>query len=152
MKHVYYVSVLIVRQSGDSHQLLMACRTPEKYMGGTWQLITGGLEPDEIAWQGALREMREETGLTPREFYRLSTLTTFYRPDNDSLNTSPMFCAVVEDAAEVRINAEHSAFEWNDLDEAERRLMWPGDRDALRELRSVILGGGVAKEHMRIVI
>ena len=32
-------------------------------MGGTWQLITGGLDPDEIAWQGALREMREEAGL-----------------------------------------------------------------------------------------
>jgi dihydroneopterin triphosphate diphosphatase len=152
MKHVYYVAVLIIRQRASNHQLLMACRTPGRYMGGTWQLVTGGLEPDEIAWQGALREMREETGLAPREFYRLSTLTSFYRPDNDSLNTAPMFCAIVEEAAEVRINSEHTAFEWIDLEEAEQRLMWPSDREALRELRSVILEGGIAKEHMRIVI
>jgi dATP pyrophosphohydrolase len=91
MKHVYFMVVLIVRRHGDSHQLLLACRATGMYMGGTWQLISGGLEPHETAWQGALREMWEETGLVPAEFYRLSTLSNFYRPDNDSLNTAPMF-------------------------------------------------------------
>ena len=151
MKHVYYVVVLIIRRHGESHQLLMACRAPGKYMGGTWQLISGRLEPNETAWQGALREMSEETGLVPEEFYRLSTLTSFYRPDNDSLNTAPMFCAIVDAAAEVRINPEHSAFEWVDVNEADSRLMWPSDREALLELRSVILARKAAAEYMRIL-
>lgn len=119
-------------------------------MGGTWQLISGGLEPDETAWQGALRELREETGLTPREFYRLSTLTSFYRPDNDSLNFAPMFCALVDAHSVVTINAEHTAFEWVQVDEAASRLMWPSDRQAVEEFRSVILAGSMAKEYLRI--
>jgi dATP pyrophosphohydrolase len=150
MTHVDYVVVLIIRQNGNGHQLLMACRTPGKYMGETWQLISGGLESKETAWQGALREMREETGLIPTEFYGLSTLTSFYRPDNDSLNTAPMFCAIVDEAAEVRINSEHTAYEWVNVNEADRRLMWPSDREALREIESVILACGMAKKYMRI--
>ena len=150
MQYVYYVVVLIIRPRGRGHQLLVARRTDGKYMGGTWQLISGGLEPGEVAWKGALREMGEETGLTASEFYRLSTLTTFYRPENDSLNVGPMFCAIVEEDAVVTINSEHTAFEWIDVDEASARLMWPSDREALDELQSVILGDGIAKAHMRI--
>jgi dihydroneopterin triphosphate diphosphatase len=148
--HVYYVVVLIARPQGGHHQLLMARRAPGRYMGDTWQLISGGLERDETAWQGALREMREETGLTPHELYRLSTLTSFYRPDNDSLNTAPMFCALVDEGAVVRIDSEHIAFEWVQMDEALNRLMWPSDRQALEEVQSVILAGGAAREYLRI--
>ena len=49
MIQVHYVAVLIVRPHGSGHQLLMAKRSPGKYMGDTWQLISGGLEKDEIA-------------------------------------------------------------------------------------------------------
>lgn len=150
MRHVYYVVVLIVRPHGGGHQLLMARRAAGKYMGGTWQLISGGLEPGETAWQGALREMLEETGLAPAEFYRLSALTSFYRPDNDSFNIAPMFCAIVGEGAVVTIDPEHTAFDWVNVDEAASRLMWPSDRQALEELREVILGGGIAREYMRI--
>lgn len=152
MRQVYYTVVFIIRQQAARQQLLLARRAAGKYMGGTWQLISGGLEPNETAWQGALREMREETGLQPQEFYRLSTLTTFYRPDNDSLNTAPMFCAIVDETAEPTLNPEHTSFEWVDVHEAEARLMWPSDRAALQEVRSVILTGGITKEHMRIAL
>jgi dihydroneopterin triphosphate diphosphatase len=151
MKQVYYVVNFIVRPTATGgHELLMARRAEGKYMGGTWQLISGGIEPGETAWQAALREMREETGLRPREFYRLSTLTQFYRPDNDSLNTAPMFCAIVDADAAVTINDEHTHFEWIDVAAASERLMWPGDRAALDEVRMVILGDGMAKAYMLI--
>jgi dATP pyrophosphohydrolase len=150
VSETYFIVVLIVRPLGDSHQLLMGCRASGEYMGGTWQLISGGIEPDETAWQAAIREMHEETGLSPREFYRLSTLTRFYRSDNDSLNTAPMFCAMVEADAVVQLNSEHTAFDWVNIDQAESRLMWPSDCEAFREVRSVLLEGGLAKQSMRI--
>lgn len=152
MKSVEYVVVLIVRLHGDEPQLLMARRAEDKYMGGTWQLISGGIEPGEVAWKAALREMSEETGLAPQEFYRLSTLTRFYRPDNDSINTAPMFCALVDERAEPLLNPEHTAFEWVHVAEAASRLMWPSDREALEEVRTVILEGAAAKASLRIVV
>ncbi|WP_010587723.1 NUDIX hydrolase [Schlesneria paludicola] len=150
MKQVYYVVVFILRRHNGNNQLLMARRAENKYMGGTWQLISGGLEPDETAWQGALREMWEETRLKPLEFYRLSTLASFYRPDNDSLNTAPMFCAVIDNDAAVTINSEHTEIEWVNVTEADSRLMWPSDQQGLAEVRSVILNDGLAKGYMRI--
>jgi dihydroneopterin triphosphate diphosphatase len=152
MKQNYYVVVLVVRPQRGEFELLMARRADGKYLGGTWQPISGGLEPNETAWQCALRELGEETGLKPREFYRLSTLTSFYRPDNDTLNTAPMFCALVVEDAVVTINDENTEFAWVKVDEADGRLMWPSDQQALAEVRTVILGNGPAKGYMRIPI
>ncbi len=86
MNQKTYSIIFIIRPAGGSHEFLLARRSEGRYMGGTWQLISGGIEADETAWQAALREMDEETGLKPLELYRLSHLTHFYRPDNDSLN------------------------------------------------------------------
>jgi len=152
MKHVYFVTVLVVRPHGDGYQLLLARRAEDRYMGGTWHVISGRIEPDETAWQAVLREMREETRLAPVELYCLSTISSFYRPDNDSLNIAPTFCAVVDEAAAVTLNPEHTAFEWIDVDEADSRLMWPADRQALQEIRTTILTDSVVKEYRRIPI
>src|SRR4051812_44029861 len=107
-----YVIVFIVRPAGDSHEFLLARRAEDKYMGGTWQLISGGLESGETAWEGALREMHEETGLKAVELYRLSHLTHFYRSDKDSLNTGIMFCAMVPASASVSLDHENTEYEW----------------------------------------
>lgn len=150
MRQVYYVVNLILRPANPGFELLMARRAEGKYMGGTWQLISGGIEANETAWEAGLREIREETGLVPREYYRLSTLTQFYRPDNDSLNTAPMFCAIVDANAEVSINEEHTAYAWIGLEDAAAKLMWPSDRAALGEVREVILTSQPATRYMRI--
>jgi dATP pyrophosphohydrolase len=151
MIQTFYVVVLVVRPVARGHELLVVRRGPGRYMGETWQLVSGGLEPGEEAWRGAVREMREETGLVPLEFYRLSTMTNFYRADNDSINTAPMFCALVDRGVVVVINDENTAFEWVDVEQAAARLMWPGDRQALDEVRTVILGDGPARQYLRVV-
>jgi len=150
MKYVYFVTVLVIRLHGEGYQLLMARRSEGRYMGGTWHVISGGIEPDETAVQAALREMREEAGLVPAELYCLGAITSFYRPDNDSLNIAPMFCAIVDEDAAVAINPEHTAFEWIDVSEAASRLMWPGDRQALEEIRTTILTDSTVKGYRRI--
>ena len=150
MIHLYYIAVLILRVVDDEAQILLVKRAPGRYMADTWQLVTGGLEPGEEAWKAALREMREETGLVPFELYRLSTLTRFYRSDNDSLNTAPMFCALVNEGARAVLNNELTAVEWVNVYDARSWLMWPADREALDEVIAVIIGNGSAKPFMRI--
>jgi dATP pyrophosphohydrolase len=152
MIHHYYVVVLIVRVIDDEAEILLVKRAPGRYMSDTWQLVSGSLEPGEEAWRSALREMREETGLVPFELYRLSTLTRFYRSDIDSINTAPMFCALVTDAARPVPNDELTAVEWVNIFDARSWLMWPADREAIDEVVAVILGNGSAKPFLRIQI
>lgn len=152
MRTIHYVSVFVVRQAGDDYELLLGLRAPGRYMGGTWQLITGGIEPGETAWQAAVREVKEETGCSAQELFRLSQVTQFYRADIDALCIAPMFCAMLAANADFAINSEHTHMEWTPLALAAERLMWPGDRTALGEVQSQILGNGPAKIHLRINI
>ena len=152
MQTIYYVSVFVVRPTGSSHELLLGRRAPDLYMGGTWQLISGGIEPGETGWQAALREVREESGLAVSELYRLSQMTQFYRADRDCICIAPMFAAIVAADARVVINPEHTELSWVAIESAEARLMWPGDRTALAELRDTVLGNGPAKPYMKILI
>ena len=150
MKQGTYVVVFVVRPSAEGYELFLARRAPGRYMEGTWQPVAGKVEPGETAGRAALRELHEETGLTPNTFYRLTTLGHFYHPANDSINVAPMFCVLVDADAVVTLSDEHTAFEWVSVSDAATRLTWPIDRAALQEVRSEILGDGPLKPHLRI--
>ena len=152
MTTAQYVIVFVVRPAASGHEVLLGFRAEGRYMGGTWQLITGSIEPNESAWQAALREVAEETGLPARELYRLSPVTQFYRADLDAICTAPMFCVLTDDAAEPTINPEHTSLQWVDVTAAADRLMWPTDLAALAQLREQILSVGAAKPHLRLPI
>ncbi len=146
----FYVSCFVVRPAGDSQEFLQLRRAPGKYMGDTWQLVTGGIEPGETAWRAALRELREEASLTPVEFYQVDVVNTFYLAASDTIQHSPMFCAFVTADAKVQLNPEHTDFRWIPRREIESRVMWPGERAALAEICREILDNGPAKRHLRI--
>src|SRR5262249_15284239 len=150
------ITVFIARPAGDSHELLQLRRVPGSYMGGTWQTVRGKIKPDrgETAVQAALRELREETGLVPREVYRLSSTEAFYTEPNDTMWHNPVFVALVEvDAPEIVMNHEHDAYRWVPLANVKETFMWPRERELIAELASEILAegaAGLAKPHLFI--
>jgi dATP pyrophosphohydrolase len=151
MRIIHYVSCFVVRPSANgSHEFLQVLRARGKYMGETWQLVTGGIDDGETAWQAALRELDEETGLAPVEFYQVDVINTFYLAATDSISMSPMFCAIVAPDAQVILNHEHTDFRWVSRDRMESAVMWPGERAALRELCCEILDNGPAKAYLKI--
>ncbi|MDB5327956.1 MAG: hydrolase [Phycisphaerales bacterium] len=150
MTTTYYVIVFVIRPNGHSYEVLLGRRAEGRYLGGTWQLITGSIEPNETAWQAGVREVREETGLEIGAMYRVSHLTQFYRPDIDSICVAPMFAAFVEASVEPTINPEHTHLEWVSIDAAAERLTWPGDLTALEQIRQFILADHPIKPHLRV--
>lgn len=137
-----------------SHEMLQLRRVPEDYLGGTWQIVRGGIEPGETAVQAALRELREEAGLVPQELYRLGLVETFHIPSRDAARDTiwhcATFCAIVAPDAQVKLDHEHDAHRWIPRDQALGHTMWASERAVLRELFHDILDDGPAKPYLRL--
>jgi 8-oxo-dGTP pyrophosphatase MutT (NUDIX family) len=146
------VSCYVARPTADcaGHEFLQMRRSKDDYMGGTWQAIYGTTEEGESPVAAALRELREEAGLVPAEFYRLDQVSVFYIASTDTLWHCVPFCAIVARDQPVVLNDEHDAARWVDGREAENVFMWKDNRDAIRDIRDHILVESLAKPFMRI--
>ena len=148
------VSCFVVRpdEPAHSYKFLQLRRAAHDFMGGAWSTVRGTIEPGETAWGAALRELREEAGLVPAEFYQLDTVDLFYLHGDDTLWHCPGFCALVARDASIMLNPEHDAFRWIDRARAGRDFMWPGERAQIAELCREILDNGPAKPYLRITL
>src|SRR5450432_1930322 len=138
------VTVFVARPTEDnrSHEFLQLRRAAGDYMGGTWQIIRGGVDPHETWLAAGLRELREESGLTPDGLYRLGLIESFYIAVDDTLWHSVPFCAIVSRAQEVRLNEEHDAYRWIPRDAIIAHTMWASERQVLEEVCREILDDG----------
>jgi dATP pyrophosphohydrolase len=138
--------------AGTSHEFLQLRRSAGDYLGGTWHIVRGTALPGELAWRAALRELREEAGLAPAEFYKLSLLESFYLIPGETVWHVPSFCAVVSREANVRLNDEHDAFRWVPRAEIDALTPWAGERLVVAEVMREILDGGVVKPFLRVAL
>ena len=133
-----------------SHEFLQLRRSKDDFMGGAWSTVRGTVEEGESAWAAALRELHEEAGITPLEFYQVDTVDIFYLHGDDTLWHCPGFCAVVDRDVTVTLNPEHDAFRWTVREHIDRDFLWPGERAQLAEACREILDNGPAKPYLRI--
>jgi dihydroneopterin triphosphate diphosphatase len=150
------VCCYVVRPNADGAlgEVLQLRRALGEFMGGSWSTVRGRIEQREKAWQAALRELREETGIVPEadEFYQLDTVDTFYLAADDTVWHVPGFVAVVPRDVVVTLNVEHDDFRWIDRSLVDQEFLWPGERRQLEELAREIMDFGPARPVLRIKI
>lgn len=127
------VAVFALRGAGPGTELLLMRRANPP--AGTWAQVAGKIEPGEAAWQAALRELREETGLTPASLWAADCQEAFYEPERDRLTIGPCFVALVAPDAEPVLDAEHDAHAWMSFDAAVAAVSFAGQRRVLRAIR-----------------
>jgi 8-oxo-dGTP pyrophosphatase MutT (NUDIX family) len=103
--------------------------------------VHGRIEPGETPVAAAIRELAEETGLEPDRVYNLSRTESFYLHRTDEVALIPVFAAMVDRTAVVRLSAEHDESAWLGLTAAAGRYSWPRERRAIRDAEQLLAGG-----------
>lgn len=114
-----------------SPQYLVLKRSLDAYIyPDIWQIVTGRVEEPESAYECALREVKEETGIIPKKFYVFPKLDQFYTPENDTINLVPTFIAEAENDV-VTISNEHSEYIWANYEEAMAKIYFLTQKEIL---------------------
>ena len=149
---ISFVDTLVLRGAGETLEVLVLRRRPGGRNPGSWETVHGTIEPGETPVQASLRELREETGLTPQRHYNLSRIEGFYQHASDELAIIPAFAAFVTADEIPRLSDEHDAFAWLAPADAARRFAWPRERRALEDVLSIVGsgGGGLLDDVLRV--
>jgi 8-oxo-dGTP pyrophosphatase MutT (NUDIX family) len=131
------VDVWIYREGADGLEVLLLRRVPGRVLPGLWQCVSGSLEPDERVVDGALRELREETGYARpvvEAFFDIDLVNQFHFSGADAVMTAAIFAARVRPGVEPVLSPEHDAARWLPLEAALNEVIWPGYREAVRRI------------------
>ena len=123
--------------SSSGTEVLLLRRSSGRILPGLWQCVSGRLEPAETVPAGALRELREETGLGPEQisgFYDLDQVNQFYEPSLGGVVTGVIFAVRLRGAAEPVLSHEHDAMRWVPPAEALELAVCPAYRESIRRI------------------
>ena len=137
---VRVVDVYPYRHESINPEFLLLRRAPDTTYDGQWRMVGGKIEAGEAAWETGLREVEEETGHTPTQFWTLPSVNTFYEWREDRVNLTPAFAAALP--GDPSLDDEHDAFVWLPAREAAQRLQWP-EQERLLRLADRVLRDGI---------
>ena len=125
------VEVHIFKETENAIEFLLLKRAEDQIYPAVWQMVSGKIKEGEKAFETSLRELKEETNLTPLKMWIAPKVNSFYSSQTDSICLIPVFAIQVKKDSKVIISDEHSEYKWVTSDEAKRLLAWDGQRKAV---------------------
>lgn len=127
------IAVVLLKKFNDKYKVLLMKRA-EEILNDAWCYIGGGIEVGERAWESALREIREETGIVNVSLYSANICEQFYGVIEEFIYIAPVFVGYVDESENVVLNNEHKEFQWLSFAEARERATLPGNEQVLEHI------------------
>jgi type II secretory ATPase GspE/PulE/Tfp pilus assembly ATPase PilB-like protein/8-oxo-dGTP pyrophosphatase MutT (NUDIX family) len=145
------VDVFPVRPLASGWRVLALQRANDTRCPSAWEPVHGHIESGEEPEDAALRELREETGLSAERLY-VVRVQPFYIRRARTVQLAIVFAAFIAEPGSVTIGAEHQGHEWLTVDDALARFAFPAERASLREIVELLVAGdaGPVEDVMRV--
>ena len=115
----------------NDYLFLLLKRANNRIYPGIWQGVTGKIDNNELPFQTAIRELEEETKLSPKQLWTIDKVNMFYDAKNNIMNLIPIFGVRVE-TKNVVLSNEHVEYKWCNIDEAIKLLTWEQQKKGLK--------------------
>ncbi|MBI2142002.1 NUDIX domain-containing protein [Candidatus Woesearchaeota archaeon] len=127
--------VIFHKGNGGTKYLLL------HYDAGHWDFPKGHLEEGETDMDAALRELKEETGISGASIIDSFSekLGYFYRRDGKVIRKEVVFFLAEAKTDEVKLSFEHIGFEWLQFDDALPRITFKNSRDILSKANTFLI-------------
>ena len=132
---------IVYRRLDDRIDVALIARTSPRQKV-IWALPKGWVEPGETIPDAALREIREETGLTGRLLEPLGQIEySFYSPEDRTRINKTVHFYLVEYLSGDTSDHDHEVDEarWWSLDAAEQQMTYQSERDVMAKAKARLL-------------
>ena len=135
---VRVVDCYVYRRTDDGIVFLLMKRNLNKIYEHLWQGVAGKIEEGETSSEAAIRELKEETGLSPVNMFVADHVSKFYEVHGDRINLVPVF-GIEVDSEIINLSEEHISYKWVDINEALNTLVWNGQKKGIQTVHDMVI-------------
>ena len=130
--------VLFRNDSGKNEFLLL------NYPQGHWDFVKGKIEQNETSHEAAIRETREETGITNIEFIDgfEESVEYDFRFKNEDIHKKVIFFLAKTNSKKIRLSHEHNDYLWSGYSESLKKITYQGSKNVLSKANEFLLNTG----------
>lgn len=140
------VDVYAYQKIQNEVKLLVLKRASDVQYANQWRMIGGKVRPEENFYNAAVRELKEETGLTPDFFWSIPSVNQFYDHYSDRILQIPAFGAEIKNDVSTTLNHEHVCWKWISPEEIDTYIQWPEQKRLMKLLAEIVTTKQVLKE------
>jgi len=114
------------------------------YPQGHWDFIKGKMEQNETPRVTALRETKEETGITDIEFIDgfEGNIEYNFKFKHEDVHKKVIFFLAKTNSKKIRLSHEHNDYLWSGYSESLKKITYQGSKNVLSKANEFLLNTG----------
>ncbi len=127
-------TVLFIEESREKLFLLL------HYPTGHWDFVKGKIEKNESLEHAAIRETKEETGITDIEFVKgfKEKIEYGFKFNGDIVQKEVIFFLAKTNTKQVKISDEHLDYVWLDFNNALNKITYENAKNILKKSKNYL--------------
>ena len=120
--------IVLIRNNSDKNEFLLL-----NYPQGHWDFVKGKIEKNETLHEAAIRETREETGITNIEFFDgfEESVEYDFRFKKEDIHKKVIFFLAKTSEKNIKLSHEHNDYIWLEYDDALKKTTFENARNVL---------------------
>ena len=129
--------IVLFRNDSDKNEFLLL-----NYPQGHWDFVKGKIEQNETSHETALRETKEETGITNIEFVDgfEESVEYDFRFKKEDIHKKVIFFLAKTNEKNIKLSHEHNDYLWLEYNDALKKTTFENAKNVLTKANEFLLG------------